>query len=87
MYDEALPTFSDVQYKPLRIWNRCVLFFNLMEDSGKAVAERYLKTLPKNEIKDMYAMYNRVLKEGRDKVYKEVTRDMPLQDPEDEYVH
>jgi hypothetical protein len=87
MMNEAITTFSDIEYKPLRTWNRCVVFFNLKEDSGAAAAERYLRTIPKNEWADMYEMYERVKKEGREKVLKSITFNMPLQEEEEAIVH
>jgi hypothetical protein len=86
MVNENFPTFNDIEYKPLQTWNRCVMFFNLKEDAGQAVAERYARSLPKGSLPEMYAMYQRVLKEGREKVFKEVTHNMPLQEDEEEHI-
>jgi hypothetical protein len=82
--NEAFDTFDQIEYEPLRTWNRCVMFFNLREDSGMDVAKKYLLELEKEDLRAMYKMYDRVLKKGRDVVYKEVTHNMPLQEDEDE---
>lgn len=88
MMERDFPTFNDIEYKPLQTWNRCVFFFNLREDAGPAVAERYAQSLPKGALKEMYQMYQRVLEHGRERVFKEVTVNMPLQeDEEQQYVH
>lgn len=83
---EVFPTFNDIEYKPLRTWNRCVLFFNLKEDLGAVAAERYLKNFAKDELSDMYTMYQDVMTKGREVVLKEIQKHMPLQE-EEEYVH
>ena len=84
--NEAFPTFDDIEYAPLRTWNRCVFFFNLREDSGMEAANKYLLEFDKADLADMYKMYYRVLEKGRDVVFKEVTIGMPLQEDE-EVVH
>jgi hypothetical protein len=84
--NEPLPTFADIEYQPLRVWNRAVMAHNLREDSGKAAMERYLKLFNKQELTEIYLLTQRVMKEGRDKVLKEIKYNMPLQEDE-EYVH
>ena len=78
--NEPLPTFNDIEYKPLRVWNRSVMAFNIKEDSGPQAMERYLKSFSKAELKEIYTLYQDVLKRGRDVVLKEIKKDMPLQE-------
>lgn len=84
--NEVLPTFNDIEYQPLRVWNRAVMAHNIREDSGKRAMEKYLRLFNKQELTEIFLLTQRVMKEGRDKVLKEIKRDMPLQE-EDEYVH
>lgn len=72
--------FNNVEYAPLRIWNRCVMLFNINEDSGVEAASVYLKQFSKPELTELLDMYNRVKKEGREPVLREIMRNMPTQE-------
>lgn len=41
--------FTDIEHAPLRVYNRAVMFSNLYEDSGRAVAEDYANSFSKEE--------------------------------------
>lgn len=81
---EAITQFNDVSYAPLRIFNRCVMLFNINEDQGYEAAQAYLKGFTQADKSEMLAVYNRVKKEGVDTVRRELIRTMPL--PEEEEI-
>ena len=41
--------FTDISHPPLRIYNRAVMFFNILEDHGKHAAEEYAQSFTKEE--------------------------------------
>lgn len=84
---DVFPTFDEIEYQPLRTWNRCVFFFNLREDSGPEMAKKYLMEFQKEDLREMYKMYYQVLKQGREAIYKQVTSGMPLQLEDEEIVY
>lgn len=80
--------FSDVEFRPLRIWNRCVVAFNLREDSGQVAHEEYLKQFSEDEKKEMLDMLSLVKRFGADKIKQMIIRGNPLLAEVDaDYVH
>lgn len=69
--------FNEIQYAPLRIWNRCVMAFNIRDDAGEGAVEIYLSQFSQAEKKEMLDMYNDVKLRGRDKVLKEIKAGVP----------
>lgn len=57
-------TFSDIQHRPLRIYNRAVMFHNLYEDQGRSAAEEYAQALTKEERLEIAQMTALVKKKG-----------------------
>jgi hypothetical protein len=78
-------TFNDIEHIPLRTYNRCVMYFNLWEDSGSEVADNYIRHIPHNERLLMVEMYKDVKKRGLETVKRELIRTMPL--PEEDVVN
>ena len=76
--------FNEIEYQPLRAYNRCVMMFNINEDSGMEAAAEYLKQFSKEEKTEMLDVYNRVKKYGAEFVKAELIRNLPL--PEEEEV-
>lgn len=74
--------FDDIDYEPLRSWNRCVMMFNISEDQGLVPAAEYLKQFSDKEKTEMLDMYNKVKLHGPEEVKRQIIRAMPL--PEDE---
>lgn len=81
---EAITTFDDIEYQPLRDYNRCVMLFNIREDSGMDAAQAYLEKFSKNDIKRMLDLYHMVKKLGAVRVKQEIIKAMPL--PEEEEI-
>lgn len=66
--------FSEIEHAPLRIYNRAVMAFNILEDAGKAAVEEYLKEFSAEEKTQMYAMTTLVRKHGPKTVKDWVTK-------------
>jgi hypothetical protein len=81
--NEPITTFDEVEYEPLRTFNRCVMTFNLREDAGEQAAKDYLERIPAEDRLKMVEMYKKVKKEGPDSVRREIMLTMPLQDVEE----
>ena len=79
-----MDNFNTIEYQPLRTYNRCVMMFNIMEDSGMPAAVVYLKQFSDEEKKEMLDVYNQVKKYGVEQVKRNLSRTMPLQDEEEE---
>jgi hypothetical protein len=80
--NDAITTFDDVEFKPLRDFNRCVMLFNIREDSGEDAAIRYLARISDDDKKSMLNVYNLVKRLGVETVRREIIKAMPL--PEEE---
>lgn len=72
--------FNEINYAPLRIYNRCVMMFNLSADKGFEVGKKYMSEFSPKEKTEMLDMLNTVKKYGNDRVKKDIMRNMPLQD-------
>jgi len=75
--------FDDIEYLPLRAWNRCVMMFNIQEDQGHQPAVEYLKQFSDKEKTEMLDMYNKVKLYGPEEVKRQIIRAMPLQEDEE----
>lgn len=76
--------FNHIEFQPLRVFNRCVMLFNIKEDEGQAAAEEYLKQFSKDEKIEMWNMYLIVKKLGAEEVRRQIMLKMPLQQEEEE---
>jgi len=74
--------FTDIQHRPLRIYNRSVMFANLFEDQGKYVAEEYAQTFTKEERLEMAQMTALVKKKGVKTIQSLVTAGVEFVDDE-----
>lgn len=77
-----MDTFANIQYEPLRNYNRCVMAFNIREDSGEGATEEYLAQFSKAERMAMLKVYEDVKKIGAEEYKRRLIRTMPLQDDE-----
>lgn len=71
--------FNQIQYTPLRVWNRCVMAFNIREDVGQAGVEAYMSQFNQSEKHEMLDMYNDVKRRGREVVLKEIKAGVPAE--------
>lgn len=70
------PTFNDIEHSPLRIYNRTVMFFNILEDAGSAPAQDYAAQFSHDEKVEMVAMTQLVKKHGPKQVKEWVTKNV-----------
>jgi hypothetical protein len=80
--------FNDVEFRPLRIWNRCVVAFNLQEDSGEGASKEYINQFTDAEKTEMIDMLSLVKKFGVEEIKRLIMRANPiLADVDTDYVH
>ena len=75
-------TFDDISHRPLRIFNRSVMYFNLYEDQGPVVAKDYADALTKEARLEIAQMTALVKKVGLKKVKALVTEGVDFVDDE-----
>lgn len=74
--------FRDIQHRPLRIYNRSVMFHNLYEDQGAFTAQEYADAMNKEERLEVAQMTALVKKIGPKKVKELVTAGVDFVDDE-----
>lgn len=74
------PTFNDIEHTPLRIYNRTVMFFNILEDAGQTPAQDYASQFSSDERVEMVAMTQLVKRHGPKTVKEWVTKDVVFPD-------
>lgn len=72
--------FNDIAHRPLRIYNRCVMFHNIFEDQGKAPAQDYAESFTKEERLEIAQMTALVKTKGPKLVKELVTKDIQFLD-------
>ena len=78
--------FDEIEHMPLRVYNRGVMAFNILNDFGKETLKEYFETFNTGELLQIAIIQEHIKKFGVKKTYKEVTKDMKLQDDEEVYV-
>ena len=74
--------FKDIKHDPLRIYNMSVMFYNLRQDFGDAVAEDYVSGIDMDDRFTMVEIINSMIAFGVDHVREEVLRGMTFEDTE-----
>lgn len=72
--------FSDIEHRPLRIYNRSVMVFNVLEDHGEATAREYLESFSPEERLEIGQMTALVRKRGNKVVKEMVTKGLNFVD-------
>lgn len=72
--------FDNVNYMPLRIFNRVVFLHNLISDSGKVAGNQYIDLFTDTEKKQMLILSAYIKKVGVDQTRKEVTKNLVIVD-------
>lgn len=72
--------FDDISHRPLRIYNRAVMAYNIQEDQGRATMVEYLETFSPEERKEIAQMVQLVLKKGIKEVQRLVTDGVEFSD-------
>jgi hypothetical protein len=80
MTKEIFNRFETIQHRPLRIYNRAVMFFNLYEDQGPEIAEDYANTFTAEERFEMAQMTALVKRVGPKRVKELVTSGLEFMD-------
>ncbi len=76
--------FEDIEHKPLRVYNRAVMTFNIKDDQGTEAAKEYLETFTKQERFEIAQITALVKQKGVKNVQALVTHGMQFVD--DDYV-
>jgi hypothetical protein len=79
---DLISRFDEVKHYPLKVFNRCVVASNLLEDGGRAAVEDYVEDFTDKEKADMQAMYLYVKKYGYKKAKDVVTEGLEFTDEE-----
>lgn len=74
--------FRDIAWRPLRIYNRSVMYHNLFEDQGSHTAKEYADAMTKEERLEVAQMTALVKKIGPAKVKELVTAGVEFVDDE-----
>ena len=72
--------FNEVNPPRLKVFNRVVMAFNLLEDFGQARMEDYLEQFSLEDRLDIKVMSNYILKVGPDQARREVTKGLVFSD-------
>lgn len=74
--------FDDIAHMPLRVYNRSVMSFNLMESFGKETVKEYFNMFTEDEQKQIYLMNNYMKVNGQQAAYTFATHGLELDDEE-----
>lgn len=77
---EEFNTFNDIDHLPLRVYNRAVLAYNLMDDSGGYSLQEYLNLFTQAELTQIYMMIQYIRTKGVEAAKKFATKDLVLED-------
>ena len=86
MKKENFNLFTEIEHRPLRIYNRVVMSYNLREDFGELVSQDYIDCFSVADRKEMLLMTKLVQLKGKDEVMKLVQKGLVLPDEEGEEV-
>lgn len=67
MNNETFSNFNDVKHMPLRVYNRTVMFSNILKDFGQDQAQEYFNQFSKGEQRQLYLMQNYIRVNGVEK--------------------
>ena len=77
---EEFNLFNDVNHAPLRVYNRAVFAFNILEDAGKEKLKEYLQSFTEDERLQIFLMVNYIRINGKEKAQKFATQGLVLDD-------
>lgn len=78
--DIGFNKFNEVEPRRLRVFNRVVMAFNIIDDFGPDQLKEYLSTFSTDERLEMQVMSAYIKKNGPDQVRKEVTEGLVFSD-------
>lgn len=76
--------FEEIQHMPLRVYNRCVMMNNILNDFGKQQLQTYIEQFSVTERKQLYIMNAFIKKFGVEVAKKKVTEGMTFSDKDHE---
>lgn len=68
--------FNNVENKMLRTWNRCAMFVNIWQDHDLQKAKDYAAQFNKEDMVDMYAMFDNIKLNGYEQMRALVNRNV-----------
>lgn len=68
------PTFDDVDNTTLRVWNRCAMASNLLDDKGPVESQKYMEQFGEKDKKQMLVMFHYINAKGYEPTKAEVMR-------------
>ena len=77
---EPFRTFHEIKHVPLRVYNRVVMAYNIMEDFGQEPYLSYIENFDQGEKKQMFTMMMYIKQHGRDAARRFATKDLELED-------
>ena len=77
---DSFNKFNEVEPKRLRVFNRVVMAFNMLDDFGPSQLRNYIEEFSTTERLEMQVMSAYIKKHGPDKVRKEVTAGIEFRD-------
>lgn len=83
---EKINNFNNVKDVKLKNYNRAVMAFNLMDDAGEAVTRKYLEQFSDKDRHLIFIIIAAIKNLGVEKVYKQVTKDLTLEQNDNEEV-
>lgn len=72
--------FDDIKHTPLRVYNRAVVTFNLLEDFGREAVENYFNLFSEQEKKQIFLMNQYIRSKGKDAAYRFATKDLVIEE-------
>lgn len=79
-----MSNFNEVQHKPLQVYNRAVMCYNILEDGGRAPLEDYIEQFSTEERREISQMMQLVKTLGVKKTVDLVRKGLTFSD--DDYV-
>lgn len=77
---EDMNRFDDIEHMPLRVYNRSVMCFNILDDLGSSALEEYMKIFSKGELKQIRIMNALVKGKGVDEARRMATKGLEFSD-------
>ena len=71
-----MSNFNDIQDKRLQAYNRCVMFYNCLEDAGRVPAQEYLSQFSMKDRLLMIDLIKEVKEKGLEPVKAKIIREM-----------
>lgn len=71
---EMYPNFNDVDREEIKVWNRCVTYFNVMKDVSIEEGNNYARQFSLDDRKKMIKIIEMIKEQGLDNVKSRINR-------------